>query len=121
MAQDIDPTSKVNAQNDVAAAQFRSRMYYLPSTEVAQKQDDMMAWNQSLWKGLDKWAAQSESNKPLYNAFKATYYQALQRYENYFMSKKFTQDDASTLGLNILHETLGKSLEKIVSLSSNSK
>lgn len=121
MAQDIDPTSKVNAQNDVAAAQFRTRMYYLPSTEVAQKQDDMLAWNQSLWKGLDNWTAQSESNKPLYNAFKATYYQALQRYENYFMSKKFTQDDASTLGLNILHETLGKSLEKIVSLSSNSK
>jgi hypothetical protein len=121
MAEDLNPAWQSDAKEEAKNAAYRTQQYYLPSAIEAKKKDEMHAWNINLWKGLEDWSKKDEANLPLYNGFKATYYDCLQRLENHFASKKFTQDDATTLSLNILQKSVGKSLEKYIPLTSNSK
>ena len=121
MAQDLNPAWKGDAKQEAQSAEIRTQLYHLPSAAEAKKKDEMKGWNIALWKGLEDWSKKDEANLPLYNAFKATYYVGLQHFEKYFMDKKFSQEEATTLGLNILRQSVGKSLEKFVYLPLNSK
>jgi hypothetical protein len=121
MAQDLNPAWKADAKIEAQSAEARTQLYHLPSATEAKKKDEMKGWNIAVWKGLDDWSKKDEANLPLYNTFKATYYASLQQFERYFMAKKFSQEEATTLGLNILRQSVGKSLEKFVYLPLNSK
>jgi hypothetical protein len=119
MAQDLNPTFQPDAKIEAQAAQQRTQLYHLPSPNDLKNKEELLGWNQLLWKGIDAWAQKDDANKPLYNAFKASYYRSLQQFEKYYLDKKYSQDEATILGLNILRQSFGKSLEKFVYLSAN--
>jgi hypothetical protein len=119
MAEDLNPTFQPDAKIEAQAAQQRTQLYHLPSPNDLKDKEELLGWNQLLWKGLDAWAKKDEANKPLYNAFKVSYYRSLQQFEKYYLDKKYSQEDATILGLNILRQSFGKSLEKFVYLSAN--
>ena len=121
MAQDLNPAWKPDDKQEAQNAQFRTQMYYLPTSVDIKTKEELKDWNKALWKGLEEWAKKDDANVPVYQAFKATYYRSLQRFENYFLSKKIKQEDATALSINILRQSIGKSLEKYVYLPSNSK
>ncbi len=116
MAEDLNPAWQPNEKEAAQNAQIRTQMYHLPLASDAKKKSETKEWNIAFWKGLDEWVKKDEANQPLYNAFKATYYRSLQQFENYFSAKKIKQEEATTLGINILRQSVGKSLEKFVSL-----
>jgi hypothetical protein len=121
MAQDLNPAWKPDDKQEAQNAQFRTQMYYLPTSVDIKTKEELKDWNKALWKGLEEWVKKDDANMPVYQAFKATYYRSLQRFESYFLSKKIKQEDATVLSLNILKQSIGKSLEKYVYLPSNSK
>jgi hypothetical protein len=121
MAQDLNPAWKPDDKQEAQNAQFRTKMYYLPTSVDIKTKEELKDWNKALWKGLEEWVKKDDANMPVYQAFKATYYRSLQRFESYFLSKKIKQEDATVLSLNILKQSIGKSLEKYVYLPSNSK
>ncbi len=121
MAQDLNPSYQSDSKLETSQAQNRTRMYYLSSDSDLAAKRELLSWNKSLWVGLDQWSRKDEGNTVLYQAFKATYYHCLSGLEKYFSESKHNADDATILGLNIINQTIGKSVEKFIYLQPNSK
>lgn len=114
MAQDLNPTWQEDAKMMAENAQIRTQLYYLPNKEELKKKDELHQWNKSLWEGLEAWSKKDDANVPQFNAFKATYYTAMQRIEKYYLNKKMSQDDATTYALAVLKSTVAAPLKKFV-------
>lgn len=112
MAQDLNPTWQEEAKQMVENAQTRTQLYYLPSKEELKKKDELHQWNKLLWEGLEAWSKKDESNVPSFNAFKATYYTAMQRIEKFYLNKKMNQEDATIYALAVLKNTVAAPLKK---------
>lgn len=110
IAEDINPNWQADTKVGAENAQYRTGLYHVASAAFAKK--EMHQWNVSLWEGLDEWLKKDENNKSNYNAFKAAYYKSLLQLENYFLSKKIKQQDATNLALSVLHQTLARPLER---------
>lgn len=81
-------------------ASRRSKLYFLSgslqSPELGQQAEN---WFSTVGKGLTQWAAQSARNKRLLQAFKITFIQCLIHFEDYFMDKGYSPQEARSLGI----------------------
>jgi hypothetical protein len=114
MAQDLNPTWQEDPKLLAENVQLRTQLYYLPSKEEVKKKDELHQWNKMLWEGLDTWSKKDEANIPQYNAFKATYYTAMQRIEKFYANKKMNQDEATIYALAVLKSTVAAPLKKFL-------
>ncbi|MEY4905915.1 MAG: hypothetical protein RLZZ292_3730, partial [Bacteroidota bacterium] len=106
--------TKVDTKKDNEEAVMRTRLFLLPKAPDASTKKNVTTWANTLWKGMDTWAAKDEFNEQTAEAFKIAFFKGQVRLEDYFMSKSFKADEATTLALQVLESASGRALERFM-------
>jgi hypothetical protein len=106
--------TKVDTKKDNEEAVLRTRLFLLPKAPDASTKKNVTTWASALWKGMDTWAAKDEFNEQTAEAFKIAFFKGQVRLEDYFMSKNFKADEATTLALQVLESASGRALERFM-------
>lgn len=95
-----------------AAGSERTRLYLATQPLNSQQTADIMAWEDKVWGGLNRWAAADPLHQRLVDAFKIAYFQTQVRLEDYFMDRSFSSEEAKALALATLKTMVGGHLER---------
>jgi hypothetical protein len=69
-------------------------------------------WNEKIWKHLYDWSKASPLQASTYKVLKVSYYETLMVVENYFLKLGYSNRDARALGLKVLKQSVGCSLDE---------
>lgn len=114
MAIDMNAGSDVDNQNIAAATSRRAELYLAPKPITDNEKLILEQWNTNLWMSLDNWGARDPMNGRLASSFKTLYYQSYSRFEDYFLDKGFSADQARGMALMTLFTVVGYHLERFV-------
>ena len=114
MAVDMNAGGEVDNQNIAAATSRRAELYLAPQPVTDNEKLILEQWNTNLWMSLDNWAARDPMNGRLASSFKTLYYQSYSRFEDYFLDKGFSADQARGMALMTLFTVVGYHLERFV-------
>ncbi len=104
--------TKTDVKKDNEEAALRTRLFLLPKAPDATAKKNLTAWTTALWKGMDAWAAKDEFNEQTAEAFKIAFFKGQVRLEDYFKSKNFKAEEATTLALQVLESTSSRALDR---------
>ena len=68
-------------------------------------------WHVNLWKGLEKWSANSQYNDQVYTAMKIAYYRSLVHLEDYYSSKGIKGENGTALAASVLKTLIAEDLD----------
>lgn len=114
MAVDMNAGGEVDNQNIAAATSRRAELYLAPQPVTDNEKLILEQWNTNLWMSLDNWGAREPMNNRLASSFKTLYYQSYSRFEDYFLDKGFSADQARGMALMTLFTVVGYHLERFV-------
>ncbi|MBP7273797.1 MAG: SPOR domain-containing protein [Saprospiraceae bacterium] len=110
MAKDI-ANADISERDKKAIAQALTLLNIKPLSAINGKNNDVSIWYQNLWSGLD--AATSEKiDKEKVTAFKAAFWNAQIKLEDFYTKKNLNAADARTAALYTLHQLVGTQLMK---------
>ncbi|MEO1626985.1 MAG: SPOR domain-containing protein [Bacteroidota bacterium] len=106
IAADLNPDGTADADQVAAYASQRTRFLLSPSALGTAESKELLAWHNSLWKGLDGWAVEEKLHAKLVLPLRVAYFQSMIRLEDYFMSKKMTAKQARYLAIGTLRSMI---------------
>lgn len=111
IAQELDP-NPANSQSLLPTyKEVRTDLYGTKQALIKDEQKAIIAWNTSLWKGLDGWSEKDPVHKKMTTPLKITYYQSMVLLEDYFMDRQFKPLEAKGLSLSVLQTIVAPYLE----------
>ena len=117
IAEDLNPTGKIDIATMRENAYKRSRLLLLDRTLSPEAATAAESWHTNLWKGLDAWAQEDLLHQKLVLPLRVAYFQSMVRLEDYFMDKGQNPKVARQLAAETLRTIIGIHLDEYASQS----
>ena len=111
IAADLDPNPAVSQSLLAPYASIRSGLFVAPVVLTREEQKAIEAWNTSLWKGLDEWAAADPVHQKWCTPLKVAYYQSMVLLEDHYMDRDFKPLEAKGLALSVMQTVVAPYLD----------
>ncbi|MGK0388857.1 MAG: hypothetical protein ACI94Y_001589 [Maribacter sp.] len=108
---DEDNLTEKQLKSERAFSSLRNRLYLIPRPLNKTQEDEIMKWNNELWKSLDLRMAEDKFFAKFGVPFKLAYHKAWIQLEDYYIEKGFKKYQANGLALAVLQSVIGVDVE----------